>query len=189
MTHPARRGHLATLAILGVASVVLSGCGRPAEDPWLIGTEGIGPLQLGRDYAAAVTAARNAAPDTAFAGLGCNGLDEVRYSGMLGQLPVSAMGMADQGRLVEIEVTLDAPVQAPTEAACVALRDEFARPFIDRFGPISQAWEERKPLSREHLASTGPVLLVARWFSTGNSCYVSAHYGYGASLSSTEAAW
>jgi hypothetical protein len=71
----------------------------------------------------------------------------------------------------------------------VALRDEFAAPFEAQFGAVDKRWEERKPVSREHLALTGPVVLVARWFPTGSSCYVSAHYGYGASLNAESAAW
>ncbi|NGX16503.1 hypothetical protein [Wenzhouxiangella sp. XN24] len=142
-----------------------------------INADGIGPLALGADYATAVAAAQRAAPDSAFAGPGCGGLDEVRFSGVLGTLPVSAMGMAEDERLVEIELGLDAPLQAEDQAACLALRDRFAETFVARFGSATEHWEIRKPVSREFMARTGPVVLVARWFSTGRSCYVSAVYG------------
>lgn len=143
-----------------------------------MGPDGIGPLRLDRDYQETVAATMAAAPATAFAGLGCNGLDEVRFSARLADLPVSAMGMAVGGRIAEIEVALDAPLQAPSEADCIALRDRFGAPFMAHYGPPAGARTEHKPVSREHLVETGPVVLVARWFPTGNSCYVSAHYGY-----------
>jgi len=145
--------------------------------PMAVHGEGIGPLVLGGDYATSVAAAQRAAPDSAFAGPGCGGLDEVRFSGLLGALPVSAMGMAVDDRLVEIELGLDAPLQAADQAACLALRDRFAATFVEYFGEVTQHWEIRKPVSREFMARTGPVVLVARWFSTGRSCYVSAVYG------------
>lgn len=176
-----------TLVALVAAGVFLFGC-APPEAPFTMHADGIGPLQLGRGYEATVAAARATAPETAFAGLGCNGLDEVRYSGELDGLPVSAMGMAVEGVIVEIEVSLDSPLQAPGEDACVALRDDFAAPFIRHYGSLEAGRTERKPVSREHLADTGPVVVVARWFPTGNSCYVSAHYGLGASLGAP-AAW
>jgi len=178
-----------TLVALLAASVYSLARTPGVANPLAISETGIGPLQLGRPYAEVAADAQRVAPDNALAGIGCGGLDEVRYSSRLDGHPVSAMGMADQGRLIEIELTLDAPLQAASEAACVALRDEFAAPFVARFGAIDKYWEERKPVSREHLASTGPVVLVARWFPTGNSCYVSAHYGYGASLTAESAAW
>jgi hypothetical protein len=178
-----------TLVALLAASVYSLARTPDAPHPLAISPQGIGPLHLGRPYDEAAELAVRVAPDNALAGIGCGGLDEVRYSGRLDGRPVSAMGMADQGRLIEIELTLDAPLQAGSEAACVALRDEFAAPFVARFGPVEKRWEERKPVSREHLALTGPVVLVARWFPTGGSCYVSAHYGYGASLSAEDAAW
>lgn len=139
--------------------------------------DGIGPLMLGGDYAAAVAAAQRLAPRSALAGLGCGGLDEVRFSGTLDELPVSAMGMATDDRLVEIELGLDAPLQAADQEACLALRDRFAASFVARFGVTTEQWEIRKPVSREFMARTGPVVLVARWFPTGRSCYVSAVYG------------
>lgn len=183
VTRPGRQTLVAVLA----AGVFLFGCSPRQEDPLRLLGDGIGPLQLGRDYEETADAARRQAPGSAFAGLGCGGLDEVRYSGELGGFPVSAMAMAEDGVIVEIEVTLDAPTQTRDEAACVQLRDRFAEPFLDRFGPVAERWELRKPVSREHLARTGPVVVVARWFRTGGSCYVSAHYGYG--TASKTAAW
>ena len=178
-----------TLVAMLAASVFSLARTPEIRDPLAISPDGIGPLRIGRPYAEATDAAREAAPGSAFAGLGCGGLEEVRYSGMLGDHPVSAMAMADGGALIEIELALDAPTRADNEAACVALREEFAAPFVARFGPVSERWAERKPVSREHLARTGPVILAARWFPTGGSCYVTAHYGYGASLGAADAAW
>jgi hypothetical protein len=178
-----------TLVALLAASVFSLARTPEAPDPLAITPDGIGPLHLGRAYTEAADDALRLAPDNALAGLGCGGLDEVRYSGQLEGRPVSAMGMADQGALIEIELTLDAPLQAASEAACIALRDEFAAPFVARFGGVDKRWAERKPVSREHLAAIGPAVLVARWFPTGSSCYISAHYGYGASLSAEGAAW
>lgn len=171
-----------TLVALGAASVLLCACGPAPEALLAMRPDGIGPLQLGRDYEDAVAATLAAAPDTGFAGLGCNGLDEVRFSAELGGLPVSPMAMAVAGRIAEIEVTLDAPLQAADEAACIALRDRFGAPFVAQYGPPGEARTVRKPVSREHLVATGPVVLLARWFPTGNSCYVSAHYGYQATV-------
>lgn len=182
-TRPGRRTLVAVLA----AGVFLFGCPARHEDPLRLLDDGIGPLQLGRDYQETAAAARQQAPESAFAGLGCGGLDEVRYSGELGGFPVSPMAMAENGAIVEIEITLDAPTQSRDEAACVELMDRFAEPFLERFGPFEERWELRKPVSREHLARTGPVVVAARWFRTGQSCYVSAHYGYGAA--SKTAAW
>jgi len=149
----------------------------PDAEPMAIHAEGIGPLVLGGDYATAVAAAQRAAPDSAFAGPGCGGLDEVRFSGMLGASPVSAMGMAVDGRLVAIELGLDAPLRADDQAACLALRDRFAATFVEHFGSATEHWEVLKPVSREFMARAGPVVVVARWFSTERSCYFSAVYG------------
>jgi len=176
-----------TLVASLAAGVFLLGCAPSGEDPLLLRENGIGPLQLGKSYQKTVAAARQAAPETVFAGLGCGGLDEVRYSGEFEGLPVSAMAMAEEGAIVEIELTVDAPTQTAGEAACIALRDRFARPFVTRFGAVDERWVLRKPVSREHLARIGPVVMVARWFRTGGSCYVSAHYGYGAA--SKTATW
>ena len=172
-----------TLLVLGGAlvAVIAAGAllflGNPTHAPLALEPDGVGPLRLGLDYEAAVVAARRTAPETAFAGLGCNGFDEVRYSGEFAGLPVSVMGMSRDGKLAEVEITVDAPLRTADEAACVALRDQLAAPFLARFGPAEETLTEEKPVSREHLLRVGPVLLAARWFPTGRSCYVSALYG------------
>jgi hypothetical protein len=166
-----------TLVALLAASVFFVAQRPPAEDPLALHADGIGPLRLGRDYREAAALAQRQNPDTAFVGSGCGGLDEIRYSGRLGDLPVGIMAMADQGVLIEVEAAIEAPLQAESEAACLAMRDRLAAIFIPRFGPLERTWTVRKPVSREHMATTGPVVLVARWFPTGGSCYVSAHYG------------
>ncbi len=146
-------------------------------DPVAVAAQGIGPLRLGDGYPAATAAVRRVAPDSAFAGVGCNGLDEVRYSAHRGESPVSVMAMAEGGTLVEIELMLDAPNRVADEAACLALREDFARPFLDRFGAAGDSWTVTKPVSTEHRQRVGPVVLEARWFPMGRSCYVSARYG------------
>lgn len=166
-----------TLVALLAASVFFVARRSPAEDPLALHADGIGPLRLGRDYQEAAARALRLNPDTAFVGSGCGGLDEIRYSGRLGDLPVGIMAMADQGVLIEVEAAIESPLQAESEAACLAMRDRLAATFIPRFGPLERTWTVRKPVSREHMATTGPVVLVARWFPTGGSCYVSAHYG------------
>ena len=168
-----------TLVALLAASVFFVERQQPREDPLELHADGIGPLRLGRDYREAATLALRRNPDTAFVGSGCGGLDEIRYSGRLGALPVGIMAMADEGVLIEIEAAIEAPLQAESETACLAMRDRLAATFITRFGPIERTWTVRKPVSREHMATTGPVVVVARWFPTGGSCYVSAHYGLG----------
>jgi len=165
------------LVALLATGALFSAQGGPGVEPLALEPDGIGPLRLGRGYDDAVAAARVSAPESAFAGLGCNGLDEVRYSGRIAALPVSAMAMARDGAIAEVELTLDAPLQASDENACIALRDEFAAPFFSRFGAATESWTEQKPVSREHMLQVGPVQLVARWFQTGRTCYVSAHYG------------
>ena len=172
-----------TLRVLGGAlvAVIAAGAllfqGDRVQAPLALERDGVGPLRLGLDYEAAVVSARRTAPQTAFAGLGCNGFDEVRYSVEFVGLPVSVMGMSREGKLAEVEITVDAPLRTADEDACVALRDQLAAPFLARFGPAKESWIEEKPVSREHLLRIGPVLLAARWFSTGRSCYVSALYG------------
>lgn len=169
---------LGTLVAVLAASVLLWQHPAPDERAIALHTDGIGPLRLGHHYPAAIEAVRRVAADTLLAGPGCGDLDEVRYSGQLGELPVSVMAMADDGVLIEIELGLDSPLQADDEAACVALRDRVGEAFVARFGPFQARREVRKPVSREHIAQSGPVVLVARWFDTGRSCYISAHYGY-----------
>lgn len=169
----------AALAAIMAAGVFIGACARPDAGPLALRDDGIGPLTLARGYDDAVEAVRRIAPDSMLAGPGCGELDEVRYAGRMGEFPVSLMAMADGGALVEIELGLDAPLTASDEAACLALRNHFAEPFVARFGPPSAHWEVDKPVSREHLLRTGPVVVVARWFATGRSCYISAHYGFG----------
>ena len=166
-----------TLAAVLAASVFFVARSPERDDPMMLHTDGIGPLRLGRDYQESAAAAARIAPDTAFAGLGCGGLDEIRYSGHLADLPVTVMAMAADGLLVEIESSVDAPLQTADEAACLALRDQFATVFVARSGTPAATWTVAKPVSREHMLRSGPVVIVARWFRTGGSCYVSAHYG------------
>lgn len=170
-------GIIAVLVVLLATGAVVMGGNKLAHDPLALAPDGIGPLRMGRNYDDAVLSTRRIAPETAFAGLGCNGLDEIRYSGELAELPVSVMGMARDGRIAEVELSLDAPLQASDESACIALRDQFAAPFVERFGAAQEAWADRKPVSREHMVRVGPAILVARWFPTGRTCYVSAVYG------------
>ncbi|TVS09921.1 MAG: hypothetical protein EA419_11940 [Wenzhouxiangella sp.] len=167
-------GLLAAVAAAGAVFVT----GHPApSDPMALSESGIGPLRVGDDFSRAERLAFRVAPETAFSGIGCAGLDEIRYDGQLGSHPVGIMAMADQGRIQEIEATLYSPVQVDSKDDCRALRDRFAEPFVERFGPFEDSWEISKPVSRELLARTGPVTVLARWFATGGSCYVSAHYG------------
>lgn len=165
----------ALVAMLATGALSL-GSAKPAIDPVLLADDGIGPVLLGREYLAVAADARLAAPESAFAGPGCGGFDEVRYSGQLAALPVSVMGMADGGVIKEVELTLDAPLRTPDERSCVALRDELAAPFVERFGPPGPARTDDKPVSREHSLPVGPVVVLARWFDTGRSCYITAIY-------------
>lgn len=181
MTLRGSRVPAGALAAVMAASVFIGACAQPDAGPLVLRDDGIGPLTLGRNYEDAVEAARRVAPDSILAGPGCGELDEVRYTGRMGEFPVSLMAMADDGGLVEIELGLDAPLTAPDEAACIALRNRFAEPFVDRFGQPTAHWALDKPVSREHMVRTGPVVVVARWFATGRSCYVSAHYASRAS--------
>ena len=168
---------IGALAALAAASVPFLNQRAGLSDPVALSEDGIGPLRLGAEFATAERRTFRVAPETAFSGIGCAGLDEIRYDGKLGPHPVGIMAMANQGRIQEIEATLYSPVQVNSKSACQALRDQFAEPFIDRFGEYEQTWEVRKPVSRELLAQTGPVILQARWFPAGGSCYVSAHFG------------
>lgn len=174
----------AVLAVCGLLAAAAAAAGAwsvlsaPAtEEPLALSEAGIGPLLVGRRFEQAQRRAFQAAPETAFSGVGCAGLDEIRYDGWLGEHPVAIMAMSDQGRIREVEATLYSPATAKDRQACLALRDHFAAPFIERFGPYSSSWQSSKPVSEELLARTGPVVVVARWFSMGGSCYVSAHYG------------
>ncbi len=177
-----------TLAVVLAASVLcLAGC-RPAENPMAQHEDGVGPLRLGMPYDEVVAAVRRAAPDSVLAGPGCGNRDEVTYTGLLGEFPVTAMGMADDGLLTEVEINLDTPRQAPDEQSCLALRARFEEIFVARFGAPGAEWSERKPVSVEHRISVGPAVVVARWFPTGGSCYVSAVYGKASGLAAEELA-
>jgi hypothetical protein len=171
-----------TLAAALAASVAFWLRPPAPGDPLELRAAGIGPLTLGRPYEDASRDALAIAPETAFSGSGCGGLDEIRYAARLDDLPVTVMAMARDERLVEIEVSRDTPVQSPDEQSCIALREQLGVPFTVRFGPFQAEWLVTKPVSREHFARAGPVVLVARWFPTGGSCYVSAHYGYGSAF-------
>jgi hypothetical protein len=173
------RGLLAIsgLLVAAAASALLLQSGPELEEPLALTDRGIGPLLLDRSFEKAERQAFRAAPETAFSGPGCAGLDEIRYDGWLDGRPVSVMAMADEGRIREVEAMLYSPSETEDRNACLSLRDNFAQPFLDRFGPFEQAWEINKPVSEELLARTGPVVIAARWFAMGRSCYVSAHYG------------
>jgi hypothetical protein len=164
------------LAVVMAASAFLHARPATGPDPWAISDDGVGPLRLGRDYDEAVALARIASPRSAFTGEGCDGRDEISYSGMLDGLPVTVMAMADAGRISEVEVTLDSPRQAPDEAACLATREMLTEVFGTRFGARGDEWLVEKPLSREYSVRVAPVVVAARWFDTGGSCYVSAAF-------------
>jgi hypothetical protein len=168
---------IGVLAAGTVAGTLLTNATPDSVDPLALNEDGIGPLRLGLGYEDAVAAARQVAPDGFMAGVGCGGRDEVTYSGQLGGLPVTVMAMADEGRITEIELILDAPRQSDSEPACLALRDSLGKPLAKRFGAPGDGFEIRRPVSTEHLQPVGPALLVVRWFPTGGSCYVSALYG------------
>ena len=146
-------------------------------DAMALQDDGIGPMRLGLDYDATSRAARRVAPDTFMAGIGCGGRDEITYRGRLAGLPATAMAMADGGTVNEVEITLDHLRQAEHEAACIEERDQLAEHFVAKFGPAGDRWTVPKPVSSEHKVQVGPVIVVARWFATGRSCYVSAVYG------------
>jgi hypothetical protein len=162
------------------ATVVAGGLwwqsGRIDIDATSLAEDGIGPLRLGKDFQQAERLAFRLAPETAFSGIGCSGMDEIRFEAQLGDYTVDMMGMAGDGRIQDIEATLIRPNLADSLEACLVLRDRFARVFVERFGEYTQSWQLSKPVSQEHLARTGPVLVVARWFRAGGSCYVSAHF-------------
>ena len=165
------------LVAVTAAGVAVVGPSFRIEPPAALHEGGIGPLIVDRDFSTAKRHAFRSAPESAFSGTGCAGLDEIRYDSEMGSWPVSIMAMADNGRIREVEATLYSPTQAENRQACVSLRNDFARPFTDRFGPFVQTWEVSKPVSQELLARTGPVVVAARWFAMGRSCYISAHYG------------
>jgi len=149
----------------------------PSMSPMSVGEDGIGPLRLGRDFPEAEHLAFRAAPQSAFSGVGCAGFNEIRYDGWLGENFVGVMAMGNDDRIETVEVTLHQPTPARNQYECLLLRDRFAETFVSRLGPFESSGEVIKPVSRETLARTGPVLITARWFDTGSGCYVSARYG------------
>ncbi|HUG99165.1 MAG TPA: hypothetical protein VMQ83_08320 [Gammaproteobacteria bacterium] len=163
--------------VVALAASALLHARSDMPDAMALQDDGIGPLRLGLDYDTAARAARRVAPDTFMAGIGCGGRDEITYSGRLAGLPATAMAMADGGTVNEVEITLDTVRQAEHETACIAERDQLATHFAARFGPERDRWTVPKPVSSEHMVQVGPVVVVARWFATGRSCYVSAAYG------------
>lgn len=138
--------------------------------------DGIGPLRLGARFDRAETAALRLGPDAFYAGPGCSGLREIRYDIQFADAPVGVMAMGEGEIIQQVEATLHAPTRAAGLEACLALRDGFAEPLVQRFGSFDQQWQMAKPVSTEFLARTGPVVVVARWFDTGGSCYVSARF-------------
>jgi hypothetical protein len=167
---------LVTLAVLMAAGVFFHQRYGAAPDPFALEIDGIGPLRLGTDYEVAELAARDMAPGAVLAGAGCGGRDEISYSGKLAGLPVTVMGMADEGVITEVELTLDNVRRAENEMACLNEREPLRRLFAERFESEEESWVVRKPVSSEHMVRVGPAVVVARWFSTGRSCYVSAVY-------------
>lgn len=141
---------------------------------------GIDTLVLGSAYADAVALTRRAISDPVLDGPGCDGRDQISYKTTLADLPVSIMAMADEGYLHEIEAWLSTPRRADDEAACVTLRDRFARPFLglgdsSREHPLVMPTLIR-PISREHRVEVGPVVLYAQWFPSDGTCYVGARF-------------
>lgn len=145
--------------------------------PATLSADGMGPLRLSLDFSEAERLAFRMAPDSAFSGLGCSGQDEIRYDTQLGDWPISVMGMGGENRIREVEINLLTPTRSASERDCLDLRDRFARPFTEAFGAYAESWQIDKPVSREMLARTGAATVVARWFPTGGSCYISAHFG------------
>lgn len=139
--------------------------------------DGIGPLRLGKDFQRAERLAFRLAPETAFSGPGCSGLDEIRFETRLGDFPIALMAMADGGQIREVEAGLIAPASATSLEECLRLRDQFAGEFTRRFGAVEASWQVDKPVSQEHWTQSGPVLIQARWFRAGGSCSISAHFG------------
>lgn len=148
-----------------------------AQDPLALRHDGIGPLTLGLRFERAERLAMEAAAESVFSGLGCGGLNEIRYHGRLAGQDVDVMAMAAQAHIDSVEVLLHHPHPVESRQACLALRDRFAEAFTERFGPLQSGRQVTRPVSQEIYAATGPVVIVARWFETGGSCYVSARYG------------
>ena len=168
---------------MGVA--VLSACvmaaaalqGQRVAAVMALRDDGVGPMRLGRDFDEAERLAFRMAGESAFTGVGCAGLAEIRYLGTLGEHPVGVMAMTGSDRLETIEITLQQPTAARTHDDCLMLRDRFAEPFLARCGAFDATWQVNKPVSSETLARTGPVLIEARWFHSGADCYISARFG------------
>lgn len=139
--------------------------------------DGVGPIRLGRDFDDAERLAFRVARDSAFSGIGCNGLAEIRYHGTLGGHAVDVMAMTGSNHIETVEITLQQPTSTHSHDDCLLLRDRFAEPFLARFGAFDANWQVNKPVSKETLARTGPVLIEARWFHSGKDCYISARYG------------
>ncbi len=148
-----------------------------AQDPLALGHDGVGPLTLGLRLEQAERLAMEAAPESVFSGIGCGGLNEIRYQGRIAELDVDVMAMGAQAHIDAVEVLLHHPHPVESRGACLVLRDRFAEAFTQRFGPLQSGRQVTRPVSQEIYAATGPVVIVARWFETGGSCYVSARYG------------
>ncbi len=145
--------------------------------PMALQDQGVGPFLLGGDFLEAERSAFRVAAESAFSGIGCGGFAEIRYDGWLGEHFVGVMAMSGDDRIESVEITLHETPRARNQEDCLRLRDGFAEPFLSRFGAFASSWQVTRPLSRETLARTGPVLITARWFDTGGDCYVSARYG------------
>jgi hypothetical protein len=168
---------LLTLAALMAGGVFFHQRYGEAPDPFALEIDGIGPLRLGTDYEVAKIAARHMAPGAVLAGVGCGGRDEISYSGTFAGLPVTVMAMADDGVITHVEMTLDDIRRAGNEAECLEQREQLRVHFMERFEAEVESWVVRKPVSSEHMVRIGPAVVVARWFATGGSCYISAVYG------------
>lgn len=168
---------LAVLVACGVVAAAGQGRWTADADVMSLKEDGVGPMRLGRAFDEAERLAFRVAAESAFSGVGCGGLAEIRYEGRLGEQVVGIMAMTGGERIETVEVTLREPVGARTQAECLSLRDRFAEPFLSRYGAVDASWQSHKPVSVESLARTGPVLIESRWFPTGGDCYISARYG------------
>ena len=146
-------------------------------DPMALHASGVGPLLLGGSFLDAERSAFRLAAESAFSGTGCGGLAEIRYDGWLGEHFVGVMAMTGDDRIASVEISLHETRRARNLDECLLLRDGFAAPFLDRFGAFDSRWQVIKPVAREAVARTGPVVITARWFDTGGDCQVSARYG------------
>ena len=173
------------IARIAIGIVVLSACvmapaalqSQRGIDVMALHEDGVGPMRLGRDFDEVEHLAFRTAGESAFSGIGCNGLAEIRYHGTLGGQAVGVMAMTGSNHIETVEIALQQPTAARSHDDCLMLRDRFAEPFLARYGAFDATWQVNKPVSRETLARTGPVLIEARWFHSGTDCYVSARYG------------